>query len=318
MDSILLSICIPTFNGAGKINNTLECIVEAVGERNNIEVIISDNASTDNTNEIVKEYAESYSYITLYRNERNVGFNSNMIKLIDEYASGQYCWVIGDDDFLDQDSIQLLMPLLAKGDVDHISVNFRTLNESQYDKFVINKKRDLCYFKGSYYECLDKSASLDNILGTFMSVHIFKRTLTKEIDKAELKIDDWNSYRAIFPNSYLMLETFSDSNNCFYVKNKLFTALDYKKNCSNKWVKVVDEILPKVYDYTTSRCNGRYSLKKNKLCLYDWGLRINTIRLIQRDFEHISFRYFLSPKMLVCLYNHVKGKIDILLNYNQL
>lgn len=46
MDSILLSICIPIFNDARKINNALDCVVEAVGERNDIDVIISDSAST--------------------------------------------------------------------------------------------------------------------------------------------------------------------------------------------------------------------------------------------------------------------------------
>lgn len=318
MDSKLLSICIPTYNGGKRIIQTLNCAVKAIGKRNDIEVIVSDNASTDNTYEVLKEYENTYTFIKVYRNEQNLGFNCNMIKLIDEYATGQYCWVIGDDDFLDLDSIELLAPLLVSGEADYVTMNFRTLNEVQYEKFVINIKRDLCYFKGSYYDCLDKNASLGNILGTFMSIHIFRRSYVKAIDKSGLKTDVWNTYETIFPNSYLMLEAFGDSNNCYFIKNKLLTGLDYQKNYSSKWVKVVDEIMPKVYDYTVLRCNGRNPLKRNKLCLYDWGLRMNTIRLMRKDFEHISFKYFLSPKLFVCLYYHLKEKLDIFFNKNLL
>ena len=318
MDTKLLSICIPTFNGAERITRTLDCIIKAIGNRKDIEVVVSDNASTDNTFEVLKEYEDAYTSIKVYRNEQNLGFNCNMIKLIDEYATGQYSWVIGDDDFLDTDSIDLLAPLLVREDVDYVSVNFRTLNEIQYKKFELREKRDLCFFKGSYYECLDKSASLGNILGTFMSVHVFKSSFVRAIDKTELKTDVWNTYETIFPNSFLMLEAFDESNNCYYIKNKLFTGLDYKKNYSSKWVKVVDGVMPQVFDYTYKKCNGRHPLKRSKLCLYDWGLRINTIRFLQRDFEHVSFNYFLSPKLFVCLYNHVKEKIDILFNINLL
>lgn len=318
MDSILLSICIPTYNGSGRIIKTLECAIAAIGAREDIEVIISDNASTDNTYERVKEYEKTYPFIKVYRNAQNLGFNCNMIKLIDEYASGQYCWVIGNDDFLDPDSIRLLAPLLNNGETDYVTVDFRTLNEAQYEKFEIKKDRIVNYMKGSYFECLDKSASLGNILGTFMSAHIFRLTTVREIDKTELKTDVWNTYETIFPNSYLMLEAFNESNHCYYVKNRVFTALDWKKDYSSKWMKVVDDVLPKAYEYTINKCNGRQSLKRNKLLLYDWGLRMNTIRLFHGDSSSISFKYFFSPKLLVCVYHYIIEKLRIVFKKNEL
>lgn len=318
MDSKLLSICIPTYNGAGRIIKALECAVEAIDDRTDIEIIISDNASTDDTYERLKEYEKKYSFVKVYRNEQNLGFNCNMIKLIDEYASGRYCWVIGNDDFLDPDSVRLLVPLLESGDVDYISVNFRTLNKAQYDTFVIKEERTIDYMKGSYFECLDESASLGNILGTFMSVHIFRLAPVRNIDKTELKTDVWNTYKTIFPNSYLMLEAFNDSNHCLYVKNKLFTGLDWKKDYSSKWVKVVDEIMPQAYEYTATKCNSRHQLKNTKLCLYNWGLRMNSIRLFRGDFKQVSFKYFFTPKLLVCSYYYLKEKLDIKIKKNLL
>ena len=312
MDSKLLSICIPTYNGAGRIIKTLRCAIKAIDNREDIEIIVSDNASTDDTYERLKEYANSYSYIKVYRNEQNLGFNCNMIKLIDEYASGRYCWVIGNDDFLDSDSIRILVSLLAQGEADYISVNFRTLDEEQYEKFELKKGRVVDFMKGTYFECLDKSASLGNILGTFMSVHIFRLSLVREIDKTELKTDVWNTYETIFPNSYLMLEAFSESSHCYYVKNRVFTALDWDKDYSSKWERVVDEVLPKAYEYTIKKCDSSHALKRNKLLLYDWGLRTNTIRLLRGDIKHTSFKYFISPKLFVCLFYYIKDKIDII------
>lgn len=318
MDSKLLSICVPTYNGAGRIIKTLGCAIEAIGNREDIEIIVSDNASTDDTYERLKEYTNTYSYVKVYRNEHNLGFNCNMIKLIDEYASGLYCWVIGNDDFLDPDSIHLLAPLLANGEADYISVNFRTLNEAQYENFELKKKREANYLKGSYFECLEKSASLGNILGTFMSAHIFRLSMVRKLDKTELKTDVWNTYKTIFPNSYLMLEAFSESNHCYYIKNSVFTALDWDKDYSSKWMKVVDEVLPKAYEYTIKKSNGRQSLKKNNLLLYDWGLRMNTIRLLQGDIKHTSLKYFISPKSFACLFYYLKDKFGIILKKNLL
>ena len=56
MDKVLLSICIPTFNGGSTIEETLNCIINAVDKFDDIEVIVSDNCSDDNTEEILKGF----------------------------------------------------------------------------------------------------------------------------------------------------------------------------------------------------------------------------------------------------------------------
>ena len=54
--SIKLSICIATFNRSEFISDTLESILTQV--TSDCEVVVSDNASTDNTEEVVSQYAE--------------------------------------------------------------------------------------------------------------------------------------------------------------------------------------------------------------------------------------------------------------------
>lgn len=68
----LLSICIPTYNRSANLRRTLDSIVLSEGFGEEVEIVISDNASTDNTPEVTKEYTEKYSNIRYFRNEENM------------------------------------------------------------------------------------------------------------------------------------------------------------------------------------------------------------------------------------------------------
>lgn len=70
MKDYLLSICIPTYNRAESLEKTLESIVKQLDDE--IEIVISDNQSTDNTEEVGRRYAETYSNIKYFRNNTNV------------------------------------------------------------------------------------------------------------------------------------------------------------------------------------------------------------------------------------------------------
>lgn len=97
----LLSICIPTYNRKDCLIQCLESIVNKQ-DLSEIEIVISDNASSDGTNEIMKEYLIKYPNIIYFRNDENIGFDKNVLKVI-SLASGKYCLFIGDDDaFFDQ------------------------------------------------------------------------------------------------------------------------------------------------------------------------------------------------------------------------
>ena len=56
---IKLSICIPTYNRKGNLSELLDALAEMIGEARDIEVIISDNASTDGTKEYMKNLETS-------------------------------------------------------------------------------------------------------------------------------------------------------------------------------------------------------------------------------------------------------------------
>jgi abequosyltransferase len=94
-NNILLSICIPTFNRVEYLSGLLDSIVGQYN--NNFEICISDNASSDGTEKCVREYQKSYSFINYSRNDKNLGFDGNLLKVV-AMAKGKYVWMIGDDD----------------------------------------------------------------------------------------------------------------------------------------------------------------------------------------------------------------------------
>jgi len=107
----LLSICISTYNRAEwlKVNlqNLKHLIPVALEE---VEVIVCDNASTDDTAEVVKPYLERKDF-KYHCNERNVGMLGNLRETV-HHAQGKYIWVLGDDDLLMAGAIERILKAL--------------------------------------------------------------------------------------------------------------------------------------------------------------------------------------------------------------
>ena len=97
----LVSICIPTYNNARFLRESLDSIVNQT--YSNKEIIVSDNASTDETKKIVKEYVEKYK-IKYYRNEKNIGGEANFTRCI-ELANGELIAIYHSDDIYDKEII---------------------------------------------------------------------------------------------------------------------------------------------------------------------------------------------------------------------
>lgn len=92
-----LSICIATLNRAGYIGETLASIGSQL--RPDVEVVIVDGASVDNTRDVVAPYVARYANIHYYRETTNSGVDADFDKAVG-YATGDYCWLLPDDDVL--------------------------------------------------------------------------------------------------------------------------------------------------------------------------------------------------------------------------
>ena len=91
----LVSIGIPVFNGERFINQALDALRAQTYD--NLELVVSDNASTDSTGEICREYASKDRRIKYFRNPVNVGLYENFRRVV-TLATGEYfMWAAADD-----------------------------------------------------------------------------------------------------------------------------------------------------------------------------------------------------------------------------
>ena len=120
---VLLSICIPTFNRATHLVNCLQSLSSAGAfGRDDVEVCVSDNGSTDTTWAVIEAARERHG-IRCRRNSENAGIPQNFIHVVD-MARGEFVWLIGDDDLVMPSAVEELLPLLRRrNDVDYFFVN---------------------------------------------------------------------------------------------------------------------------------------------------------------------------------------------------
>lgn len=110
--SPLVSILVPVFNRESIIEETLRSALCQTYP--NIEVVIFDNASTDNTWEVIKNVASTDSRVKAFRNEVNIGPVRNWLRCVEE-AAGEYGKILWSDDLISADFLEKCMPLMVAG-----------------------------------------------------------------------------------------------------------------------------------------------------------------------------------------------------------
>ncbi|GAB7027041.1 glycosyltransferase family 2 protein [Geotalea toluenoxydans] len=114
--SIQLSICIPTHNRAGFLDEAIASIASQVSDDmvGAVELCISDNASLDNTEQLVDSWRQRLKIPIMYRkNERNLGADANYLRSI-EMAEGEFCWFLGSDDRIEPGGIEKVLDSIVK------------------------------------------------------------------------------------------------------------------------------------------------------------------------------------------------------------
>jgi glycosyltransferase involved in cell wall biosynthesis len=210
---IKLSICIPTYNRATHLANCLNSI-RLMQNPNNIEfeVCVSNNCSIDNTEEVVIN-AQGDLPIKYSRNDTNLGIPRNFLNVV-EMASGEFAWLIGDDDLLLPDSLIKLHGLLSENpDVDFFYVNSFHLDTEFVSSFshpfdTANLPQNMSPFSTykkngrlQFLDLIDPEVSFDFLGGMFLSV--FRR-------------NNWmNNVDVLNPAALKDMRTFSYFDNTF-------------------------------------------------------------------------------------------------------
>jgi glycosyltransferase involved in cell wall biosynthesis len=230
----LLSICIPTYNRDDKIKISLLAILKQVDKyQDKIEVIVSDNASTDNTQDFLNELKKEYPFLKIFRNEKNLGFNLNIFKLSDNYAIGKYFWLIGDDDVIDFDAVDLIISILENNkSISFLGLNFRILPL----KDILELKKTGVNNVGSIKMCtlINNQCRPENLLATFMSCNIVLLDKFKNYDKSKFSNNSWDDYKSLFPHTHIITSIISPIDDVIYIEEPLMSVILNEKDWDDK------------------------------------------------------------------------------------
>ncbi|QTQ14524.1 glycosyltransferase family 2 protein [Treponema parvum] len=106
---IYLSVCIPTYNRCKQLKKSIESIIcQKAFISGDVEIVVSDNASTDGTQFMMEEYSKRYKKIIYSRNTENEGVSKNIYKSL-MLANGEYRKISNDTFIYNSDSIDRIV-----------------------------------------------------------------------------------------------------------------------------------------------------------------------------------------------------------------
>ena len=142
----LVSVVVPVYNGADIIGGTLESILNQT--YSNMEIIVVDDASTDNSREIISSYKDSRIRPVFLEKNHNVCYSGNIGF---QLAKGKYVALIGHDDLWKEDKLEKQVSFLEKHPT--CTVCFTWVDIIDEDKNIINDQWQWLYdiFCGNNY-----------------------------------------------------------------------------------------------------------------------------------------------------------------------
>lgn len=138
---MFLSICMPTYNRCGLLQRTLDVLLPQIPSGGEVEIIISDNASPDRTEEVVAELTKQYPFICYHRNATNIGADDNAVACL-LAAKGEYVWFCSDDDIPLPGIVEKVVTVLRQHKPKLVFLNHTGFLEDEPYTVVYERGRD--------------------------------------------------------------------------------------------------------------------------------------------------------------------------------
>ena len=157
----LLSVAIPCYNSQEYMSHAIETLLTG-GE--DMEIIIVNDGSKDNTKEIADEYAKKYPSIIKAIHQENGG-HGEAVNTGLKHATGLYYKVVDSDDWVNEEALQEILQVLKKMVKDTVELD-ALFSNYVYENATLNKQKVMDY----------KTAFPKNYLFTFKDTAYFKQS----------------------------------------------------------------------------------------------------------------------------------------------
>jgi len=248
---VFLSIAIPTYNRAGFLKETLNHIIPQVVE--GVEIVVSSNASTDDTDAVMQEYVNSHPFIRYVRSDVNRGIDGNIHRCTLE-SRGKYVHLMSDDDIVLPGTVAHLLETIKRyPEAGFLFFNIQSFSgEFSTDTLcspIFRSENDILFS--------DKNRFIDYIwvFATFMSSFVFLKETWNRVENKEEYIGT-DIYL-----SYVMFEQLNNtSHSLFIARPSIGVRAQYTGSYrifyafAHQWSKLLLERAPELgYDKKTMR-----------------------------------------------------------------
>ena len=175
-----LSILIPAYNSERWLPRCLISILSQI--KDEVEVIIVDDGSTDKTLQCAREFAEKWSCIEVFT-KKNEGVGAARNFLLDK-ARGEFIWFVDSDDYIVEGCLSLLLKELSET-LDLLSVSYNEVN--------------LNPFEGTGFEFIKK-----RLINGYLWSKIIRRNIINDanirFDSERCSQEDWFFLMHVYPH----------------------------------------------------------------------------------------------------------------------
>lgn len=296
-----LTIAIPTWNRHEYLRQNLRQLkaeIDTVGHHL-VEVLVSDNCSSDKTPDVVREAQDAGLPIRYVRNAENLGWALNFAQCVD-LANGKYLLLFGDDDVLCSGALALLVELLISGDLGVIC-----LRPYGYDK---DYKLENPGGEGRVHQFRDASRFLLCISQyfTLTSALVINRTMLRDVDSRQFIHTNLATFHlvlraALAAKSNLYVEKFLVAS-----KRQNSSSYDYYKVFVDEFWSIIDQHMQyglrndAIRSLETLRLFTYYPFYMLDLRTSGLGDLKGTYQALDARFHgRMLFKYWISPILLL-------------------
>lgn len=181
----LISIIVPNYNHYSYLQQRLDSVLNQT--YTNFEVILLDDCSTDNSQELLSEYAKKPNVSHFIINKQNSGSPFKQWQKGIELANGDYIWVAESDDYCDATFLEKIMQLFNEDKNLGIAYS-QTIDVNEKEKTLLHRIEYTQQFKPNIWEnnfvisgkeFVEKYLKVKNVIPNASAV-VFKKSLIKE------------------------------------------------------------------------------------------------------------------------------------------
>lgn len=248
----LLTIAIPTYNRAPFLEESLKRICFQIkGYEDVVELLVSDNCSSDNTMQVIKKFQNEGTAIIYNRNSVNRGMDGNFVYCF-QNATSKYVWILGDDDYLVEGTISRIIELIQNEEYGLIHLSCAATNASYGQEVYVDKSK----FVGDI-----------SFMITFISANIVRTKYVSQID-----FDKYlGTYFTLIP--VYLTAAISEKKNLMIRFQTMEIAADARTNGGYNIFEVfVTNYLKVIKEFRGSLGFKWYEIEKYRLCRrFLWG-----------------------------------------------